>query len=198
MIQLPVNARACTVRNMTTTTSKSVVEILTHQHELIREGFIAVKGATGEDRVARFHELKAFLAAHETAEEMVLRPTTTLTAGAAVAEARNAEERESNRRLADLERLDPGTEAFETSFREFQHLVLAHADNEEREEFPFVERGRTQEQLEAMGRVLLAVEKIAPTHPHPSIAGSPTLQWATGPFFSVLDRARDALTAATR
>lgn len=183
---------------MTTTTTQSVVEILLRQHELIREGFISVKGSTGEDRVARFAELKALLAAHETAEEMVLRPTTTMTAGAAVAEARNAEEREANQLLADLERLDPNTEAFDAAFREFQHKVLAHAENEEREEFPHVVAGRTPEQLEAMGRVLLAVERIAPTHPHPSIAGSPTLQWATGPFFSILDRARDALTAATR
>ena len=178
--------------------AEDVVSILLRQHERIREGFVQVKGATGDDRRDRFAELRALLAAHETAEEMVLRPTTVITAGQAVADARNAEEAESNRALAALEKLDVNTEEIEESFREFQRMVLAHAAAEEAEEFPFIREGRTPEQLAAMGQVLLAVEKIAPTHPHPSFAGQPLLQWTAGPFLSVLDRARDALTAATR
>jgi hypothetical protein len=176
--------------------AEDVVGILVRQHDRIREGFIAVKGATGLERRQRFNELRALLAAHETAEEMVLRPTTTMTAGPDVSAARNAEEKEATRMLADLERMDVTTEAFEASFREFQAAVLRHAAAEEEHEFPYVERGRTPEQLASMGQVLLAVEKIAPTHPHPALAGSPTLQWATGPFFSVLDRARDAIGSA--
>jgi hypothetical protein len=31
----------------------------------------------------------------------------------------------------------------------------------------------------SMGQVLLAVEKIAPTHPHPRLAGSLSLLWAS-------------------
>ncbi len=178
--------------------AEDVVEILLRQHDRIREGFITVKSATGTERQQAFDELRALLAAHETAEEMVLRPTTTMTAGPAVTEARNAEEKEANRLLTELEKLDVTTEAFENALREFQQAVLAHAEAEEREEFPFVQAGRTPEQLAAMGQVLLAVEKIAPTRPHPSVAGSPLLQWATGPFLSVLDRTRDALTAAAK
>ncbi|WP_326808284.1 MULTISPECIES: hypothetical protein [unclassified Streptomyces] len=48
-----------------------------------------------------------------------------------------------------------------------------------------------------MGKRLLAVEKAAPTHPHPSAAGSTAMQWATGPFASVLDRARDAVSSSS-
>jgi hemerythrin superfamily protein len=178
--------------------AEDVVEILLRQHDRIREDFILVKAATGAERQQRFDELRALLAAHETAEEMVLRPTTTMTAGQAVTDARNAEEKEANQMLAALEGLDVNTEAFESAFREFQQAVLAHAAAEEAEEFPFVQAGRTPEQLASMGQVLLAVEKIAPTHPHPSVAGSPLLQWATGPFVSVLDRARDALSSAVK
>ena len=42
-----------------------------------------------------------------------------------------------------------------------------------------------------------AAEKTAPTHPHPSTAGSPAAQWAVGPFASLVDRARDAIKNAT-
>jgi hemerythrin superfamily protein len=174
---------------------EDVVKILLRQHARIREGFIQVKAATGADRQQKFDELRALLAAHETAEEMVLRPVTVQTAGAEVADARNAEEKDDNRVLAQLEKLDVHTAEFTDLFAEFQKSVLRHAENEESEEFPYIQNGRTAEQLASMGQVLLAVEKIAPTHPHAGTAGSPTLQWAVGPFASVLDRARDALSA---
>jgi hemerythrin superfamily protein len=175
-----------------------VVEILLRQHARIREGFVQVKAATGAERQERFTELRALLAAHETAEEMVLRPVSSQLAGSEVADARNAEEKEANRVLARLDSLDVHSAEFDTLFREFQVSVLDHAQKEEVEEFPAVQRGRSPEQLASMGKVLLAVEKVAPTHPHPSTAGSPALQWAVGPFVSVLDRARDALAAAMK
>ncbi len=157
-----------------------------------------MKAATGAERQQRFNELRALLVAHETAEEMVLRPVSSQLAGHDVADARNAEEKAANQVLAQLDRLDATGDEFDTLFRQFQQMILDHAAKEEAEEFPFVQNGRPPEELASMGRVLLAVEKIAPTHPHPSTAGSPTLQWAVGPFASVFDRARDALTAAVK
>jgi hemerythrin superfamily protein len=177
---------------------EDVVEILLRQHERIREGFIQVKAATGGEKQERFNELRALLAAHETAEEMVLRPVTVQTAGPEVADARNAEEKSANQALAELDRMDVTGPEFERAFADFQAAVLEHAAREEQDEFPHVREGRSPEQLASMGRVLLAVEKVAPTHPHPSTAGSPTAQWAVGPFASVLDRARDALTSAIK
>jgi hemerythrin superfamily protein len=177
---------------------EDVVAILERQHDRIREGFVEVKAATGAEKRARFDELRALLAAHETAEEMVLRPVTAQTAGREVADDLNAEEKAANRALAKLEHLDVDTPEFDESFAEFQKAVLAHAAHEERDEFPQVRAGRSEKQRAEMGRVLLAVEKVAPTHPHPTTAGSPTAQWVAGPFASVLDRARDALTKALR
>ncbi|WP_181446737.1 hypothetical protein [Streptomyces sp. NTH33] len=48
--------------------------------------------------------------------------------------------------------------------------------------------------MQKMGRRLLSVEKMAPTHPHPMAAGSPKAQWMTGPFAAMVDRAKDALS----
>lgn len=104
----------------------------------------------------------------------------------------------ANRVLARLDDLDATSAEFDTLFRKFQEMVLSHAAQEEEHEFPQVQKGRPEKDLASMGRVLLAVEKIAPTRPHPAAAGSPTLQWAVGPLASVLDRARDALEAAAR
>lgn len=177
---------------------EDVIEILLRQHERIREGFVQVKAATGAQRRRRFTELRALLVAHETAEEMVLRPVSAQVAGTHVADARNAEEKAANEVLARLDDLDPTGEEFITLLRQFQEMVLDHAAQEEEHEFPLIEKGRSAGDLASMGQVLLAVEKIAPTHPHPSTTGSTTLQWAVGPVVSVLDRARDALKSAAR
>jgi hypothetical protein len=41
------------------------------------------------------------------------------------------------------------------------------------------------------------VEKVAPTHPHPS-AKTAAVTLAVGPFASLVDRARDAISAALK
>jgi iron-sulfur cluster repair protein YtfE (RIC family) len=176
---------------------EDVVEILLRQHERIRSGLDEVQSARST-RQEKFDALRALLAAHETAEEMVLRPVTIKTAGSEVATSVSAEEHQSTKVLADLEKMDVHSPEFETLFAGFRESVRAHAAHEERDEFPAVQKGRTPEELASMGRVLLAVEKIAPPHAHPSTAGSTTLNWAVGPFVSIVDRARDALSAATR
>lgn len=174
-----------------------VVGVLLGQHARIRELFQAVLAADEEHRQEHFDRLRAYLAVHETAEEMVLRPVTART-DADVADARNREEAESNVVLAELEHLDVTSAEFDQRLRELQDLVVAHAEAEEREEFPRILETCDDAMRRVMGRALLAAEAVAPTHPHPSTAGSPTAQWVLGPVASLVDRARDAIKAVTR
>ncbi|MFF8592109.1 hemerythrin domain-containing protein [Streptomyces sp. NPDC015220] len=171
-----------------------VVAVLLGQHGRIKELFGQVKQSGGEARKNAFDELRSLLAVHETAEEMIVRPVSADTAGKAVADARNAEEAEANKVLAQLEKMDVSSAEFESLLERFEQSVLQHAEKEETEEFPAVRAGCSEDQLEKMGRRLLAVEKVAPTHPHPMAAGSPTAQWMTGPFASMVDRVKDALS----
>ncbi|MDT0320520.1 hemerythrin domain-containing protein [Streptomyces millisiae] len=173
-----------------------VIRILLDQHARIRELFTEVKSVSGVHRQQAFDELRALLAVHETAEEMILRPVAKETAGPLEADARNREEEAANRVLVMLERLDVDSPDFDRTFLEFEQSVLRHAEHEEREEFPTVRAGRTPAELEDMGLKLRAAEKVAPTHPHPSTAGKPAAQWALGPFASLVDRTRDAIDAA--
>ena len=172
-----------------------VITILLEQHRRIRELFTQVKGAEGERRQQAFDELRVLLAAHETAEEMVLRPVSCTDAGAAVADARNQEERKAARMLTVLEAMDVSSAEFGRAFAEFEQAVLDHAEHEEQEEFPPVRARESQHTLVGMGAVLRAAEMAAPTHPHPSTAGSPIAQWMVGPWASLIDRARDTIRA---
>ena len=175
-----------------------MIAILLEQHQRIRELFAHVKGASGEHKQQAFDELRALLAVHETAEEMVLRPISSKDAGAEVADARNEEEREATRTLTVLEMMDVSSAEFDQMCAEFEQAVLDHASHEEQDEFPLVRARENQDTLMAIGRTLRAVERVAPTHPHPSTAGSPAAQWAVGPFASIVDRTLDAIKNATR
>nr|WSZ18828.1 hemerythrin domain-containing protein [Streptomyces canus] len=171
-----------------------VVAILLEQHARIKELFATVRGSGGDAKKEAFDELRALLAVHETAQEMIVRPVAKDTAGKEEADARNEEESEANKVLAELEKLDVASPEFDAELSRFERSVVEHAEHEEQEEFPAVRAGCTEEQLRKMGKHLQSVEKLAPTHPHPTAAGSPTAQWMTGPFASMVDRAKDALS----
>jgi hemerythrin superfamily protein len=174
-----------------------VVRILLEQHARIRDLFAGVKGARGDEKKQTFDELRALLAVHETAEELILRPTAKKTAGEAEADARNHEEEAANKVLAELEKMDVSSPEFDDRFAAFERSVIDHAEHEEQEEFPAVRRGCDEDQLKGMGTRLQMAEKMAPTHPHPTVAGSPAAQLLTGPFASMVDRVKDTLSGST-
>jgi len=172
-----------------------VIRFLLNQHAQIRDLFDEVESSAGDQRHDAFEELRALLAIHETAEEMVLRPVTEEIAPEGVAAARNAEEQEANEVLKQLESVDVGSDDFQRQFAELKKSVDEHAESEEHEEFPAVLEHCDLDQRQRMGRRMEAVEKLAPTRPHPSTAGSPAKQWTVGPFAALIDKARDAVSA---
>jgi hemerythrin superfamily protein len=178
-----------------TSQDHDVIAVLLSQHQRVKQLMADIRAADGDYKRQTFDELRALLAVHETAEEMVLRPVTRSIGDQAIADARNSEEHEANQVLAELEKLDPVSTAFDATFAGFEQAVLRHARNEEHEEFPRVKAQTDAERRARLGTALLRAEKLAPTHPHPGAAGSSTAQWAVGPFASLVDRARDALTS---
>lgn len=169
-----------------------VISILLEQHAKIRDTFAAVQLATGEQRRELFDELRELLAVHEAGEEIVLRPVSRKNVGDQVVDAQNREEADAAHVLAELETMDVAGTRFANTFAELEKAVFAHADHEELEEFTVVQGAYTDEELRSMGEKLLKAQSKAPTHPHPSAAGSPTAQRVVGPFAALLDRARDA------
>jgi hypothetical protein len=170
-----------------------VVALLLEQHARIRDLFTRVAGSAGDARKQSFDELRALLAVHEAAEELIVRPVAEKTAGSEEAEARNAEEKEAAKVLKELEGMDVTGAGFEGALADFERAVSAHADREEREEFPAIVAQCSEEQRRSMGERLRKAEHLAPTHPHPSATGSPTALRLTGPFAAMMDKAKDAI-----
>lgn len=175
-----------------------VIRILVDQHARIRELFTAVKSADDEQKQQTFDELRALLAVHETAEQMVLRPVSEKAAGKEVAKDRNQEESNATMVLMELEGLSVTSDEFNEKLSGFEADVLAHAEKEESIEFPAVVAECDEPKRAVLGTRVLAAEAIAPTHPHPSAAGSTLAQYMMGPFASMVDRTRDIIAAAMR
>ena len=183
---------------MAASPTHDVVDLLMEQHEHIRELIASVEEAAGDSaRQQSFEELRRFLAVHETAEELITHPVARFTDGGNdVVDARLREETESKKILAKLDGMAVDDPDFTSLFADLKEAVLAHARAEEQEEFTLLRKDTDTRRLERMATAVLAVEAIAPTHPHPSVGSSMTTNLMAGPLASVLDRTRDAVKAA--
>ena len=175
-----------------------VVTFLNAQHNLIEDMFDEVLHASDpEAREKPFIELRQLLAVHETAEEMVVHPRVRRETepGDTVVDARLKEEHEAKELLSQIEKLDITSQQFIDEVTKLRAAVLDHAQHEETEEFPVLQREVDADDLKRMGSAVRAAQAIAPTRPHPGVE-SAKLNFAVGPFASMLDRARDLIQRA--
>lgn len=165
-----------------------VVDVLLAQHKLVRELMSEVSSGFGEARRRAFDELRTLLALHEAAEESIVHPA----AHGEVAEARVTEELHAARAITRLETLDLSSEAFDQAFAAFAEAVLAHADKEEREEFPALRQGTSAQALQEMAERVVSGQEDAYAHMGGDPAG-PAAMMTAEPFAARLDEASSAM-----
>jgi hemerythrin superfamily protein len=183
------------VTDMIIRTPAEVVAFLKAQHNLIEDMFDEVLHASDpQAREKPFVALRQLLAVHETAEEMIVHPRVRreVEAGDAIVDALLKEEHEAKEQLSRVEDLDITSQQFIDELTALREAVLAHAQHEEIEEFPKLARELDADDLKRMATAVRAAEAIAPTRPHPGVE-SAKLNFAVGPFASMLDRARDMI-----
>lgn len=172
-----------------------VVAVLKGQHAEIKALFNQVEDTEGDDREEAFYALRRLLAVHETAEEEIVHPVArrALPDGETIISARLREENEAKKVLAKLETLDLDSAEFDAQFALFRTSVVAHAESEETQEFERLADHLDQRGLERMRSAVKFAESVAPTLPHAGVE-SAIGNVLVGPFASMLDRARDALS----
>lgn len=176
-----------------------VVDLLIHQHGMIRDMFDEVERAAPGERDEPFRRLVRMLAVHETAEEEIVHPYTRLRVdgGTGVVADRLREEREAKRLLTMLDRMGPDHPEFMANLNTLRLAVLAHARAEERYEFAKLRAETTAAERRAMALGVRAAEAMAPTRPHPGVE-SMTRNLLLGPPAAIVDRARDLIRQALR
>lgn len=194
MIHLSMNPGAAGGRGRShaDTPEASVPEVLLDQHRRLRGLLGDVRDDQGDERRRSFALLRAVLAAHETAEETVVRPVSKQIMDRDAVADLNHEERYIVRLLAVLEKFDPCDAAFEELFPTFAEALESHFELEETSEFPILRAELAERDRVLMGRWIGRAMAHGPTHAHPGGFGSPMVERAVTPFTSLLDHARDA------
>ncbi len=172
-----------------------VIAFLEAQHNLIEDMFDQVLLASDpQAREKPFVQLRQLLAVHETAEEMVVHPRVRreLDAFDTVVDARLEEEHDAKELLSRIEKIDITSQQFIDELTRLRDAVLDHAQHEESYEFPKLQQGLDADELKRLTTAVRAAEAIAPTRPHAGVE-SAMLNFAVGPFASMLDRARDLI-----
>ncbi|WP_293003146.1 hemerythrin domain-containing protein [Mycobacterium sp.] len=172
-----------------------VIAFLKAQHNLIEDMFDQVLHASDpEAREKPFVQLRQLMAVHETAEEMVVHPRARRDVEAfdSIVDARLEEEHDAKQLLSRIEKMDITSDEFIEELKTLRDSVLDHALHEEKYEFPKLEQQLDDEESKRLTTAVRAAESIAPTRPHPGVE-SAKLNFAVGPFASMLDRARDLL-----
>jgi hemerythrin superfamily protein len=178
---------------MTHDTTMGATALLRAQHEQVKTMFGELLVAEGEPRRELFDCLRATLAAHETAEEIVVYPKARSLGAEAVVELRIKEEDEAKTALADLERIGPGGDGFDAKIRTFHENVLHHAEAEETDVFPLLEAQCPTDELARMADRIRTAEQMAPTHAHPHGPNSAVGNVLVGPFAAMVDKVKDKL-----
>ena len=172
---------------------QDITNFLARQHEQIRHLLQDVETSSGMARESAFLQLRQLLAVHETAEEQVVHPRAMkdLDEDTSIVDERLAEEHKAKKVLTDLEKLDVDSTTFISMFADFKSDVIAHAESEEREEWPILRREEDPAALARMARTAQLAEKMAPSRPHAGVE-SAAGNAIVGPFAKMLDWARDA------
>ncbi|MEU8057746.1 hemerythrin domain-containing protein [Microbispora bryophytorum] len=176
-----------------------VVDLLIHQHSLIRDMFDEVEHAAPGTRHEPFRQLVRMLAVHETAEEEIVHPYTRLRVdgGAGVVADRLKEECEAKEMLRTLNAMGPEHPGFMPELDKLRMAVLTHARAEERYEFTRLRAETTAAERRAMALGVRAALAMAPTRPHPGVE-SMTRNLLLGPPAAIMDRARDLIRQTLR
>ncbi|HEY2087421.1 MAG TPA: hemerythrin domain-containing protein [Mycobacterium sp.] len=172
-----------------------VIAFLKAQHNLIEDMFDQVLHATDpKAREKPFVHLRQLLAVHETAEEMVVHPRVRREVDAidSIVDARLEEEHEAKELLSEIEKLDITSQQFIDELTKLRDAVLDHAHHEETYEFPKLQKELDADELKRLTAAVRAAEAIAPTRPHAGVE-SAMLNFAVGPFASMVDRVRDLI-----
>ena len=172
-----------------------VIAFLKAQHNLIEDMFDQVLLATNpKAREEPFVHLRQLLAVHETAEEMVVHPRVRREVDAidSIVDARLEEEHEAKELLSRIEKIDITSQQFIDELTKLRDAVLDHAQHEEKYEFPKLQEELDADELKRLTTAVRAAEAIAPTRPHAGVE-SAMLNFAVGPFASMVDRVRDLI-----
>jgi hemerythrin superfamily protein len=150
-------------------TETNVLDLLTSHHAEV-DALIA-KIEKGKDAKASFQEMADKLAAHATIEEKIFYPAVMSKKLDDLLHESVEEHLEIKRVLADMLRLDVGSDEFKAKLNVLKENLTHHAHEEEEDKmFPMLRKSMSEDELAAIGnQCLVMFEDLLPQHPSRNI-----------------------------
>jgi hypothetical protein len=187
-----------------------VFEVLLQDHDEVKAmlarleyGPKAGTGATAAELAARRHLAEDVIieeSKHEAAEQQYFWPAVRELGpeGDRVADEAIGQERDGERVLYELSKLNPEDEKFEELLTGFISDARAHIAFEEGHAWPLMRASMSADRAAELGSKIEQAKKMAPTRPHPNTPASEGARKAAGPLAGAADRLRDAVTGRGR
>ncbi|WP_020659557.1 hemerythrin domain-containing protein [Amycolatopsis benzoatilytica] len=181
---------------MATRTDTDLITVITDDHRQVERVFgeLEREPAAGNRKDVVDHVI-AELVRHSVAEEQFMYPAARrfLDDGDRIAEHEIEEHGEAEKVMKQLERKKPGDPEFEELLGKLIADVRHHIEEEETDLLPRLRSACSAEELERLGKQVLAAKKIAPTRPHPASPSTPPANLVLAPGVAFVDKIRDAL-----
>ncbi|MGH3158632.1 MAG: hemerythrin domain-containing protein [Streptosporangiaceae bacterium] len=183
-----------------------VFEILRQDHEQVKAmlaqleaGPTVRSGASQaqlEERKKLTEQMIIEESRHEAVEEQYFWPAVRDqgAAGENVAAQAVSQEQDAKQVLAELDKLEPADERFETLVTKFTADAREHITFEETQAWPILRVRISAEEAAELGEKLAKAKGSAPTRPHPHTPPSEGVLKTAGPVVAAADKARDAVT----
>jgi hypothetical protein len=187
-----------------------VFEVLKQDHEGLKgmltqleQGPTESGGATPEQLMQRKKLTQDVIieeSKHEVAEEQYFWPAVRELGpeGNRVADEAISQEKEAERMLSELDRMNPDNERFESLLSGFISDARAHIAFEEGHAWPMLRGAINTERMNELGDKIVQAKKMAPTRPHPTVPPQPGVLKTAGPVAAAADKLRDAMTGRGR
>jgi hypothetical protein len=187
-----------------------VFEVLKQDHDEVKgmlmqleQGPTAGGGATPEQLTQRKKLAQDVIieeSKHEVAEQQYFWPAVRELGpeGNRIADEAISQEKEGERMLAELDKLNPDNERFETLLSGFISDARAHIAFEEGHAWPLLRGAISMERMNELGDKITQAKRMAPTRPHPTVPPQPGVLKTAGPMAAAADKLRDAMTGRGR
>ncbi len=180
------------------TTGRDVVDLIIEDHREIDMLFTELESGQGtpERRRELADVMIAQLVRHAEAEEAYVYPAArkALPDGNEKIEHELEEHAEAERKLAELDGMDPTDARFDVLVREIAATIRHHVTDEESDLLPRLRAASGTDEMVELGKKFEQIKKIVPTHPHPSAPDHAPLNKLLGPGVGLIDRVRDAMS----
>lgn len=172
-----------------------IVALVKADHRTLRAFFAQMVDADPGQREPLWEELTRLLAAHESAEEMVLFPAVRVISNEhdPMLRARIAEQTEAEELLVRMGDMDRASLDFGSSLQRLHRAVLAHAEAEEAQVLPLIADADKALDRPSLGARYEDAKRRGPTRPHPHAPHTPPANLVAGPLAGLVDRARDRM-----